>query len=106
MNGCLFFFFFKQGITINGFMFISFLIYLLAKRFLDRNWLESGDVNLDKISIFCCLNCLSECINGFSVLKNRKHSNYTNLTTQICRPFIIKFWTKSNEKSDQKTSKK
>jgi hypothetical protein len=33
-------------------------------------WLEFGDVNLDKIVILCCLNCISECINGFSVLKN------------------------------------
>jgi hypothetical protein len=33
-------------------------------------WPESGDVNLDKITIFCCLNCIYECINGFSVLKN------------------------------------
>jgi hypothetical protein len=29
-----------------------------------------GDVNLDKIAIFCCLNCIFECINGFSMLKN------------------------------------
>jgi hypothetical protein len=37
--------------------------------FFYRNWLEFGDVNLDKISILCCLNCFSECINGFNVLK-------------------------------------
>jgi hypothetical protein len=33
-------------------------------------WLEFCDVNLDKIAIFCCLNCISEYINGLSVLKN------------------------------------
>jgi hypothetical protein len=31
---------------------------------------ESGDINLGKIPILCCLNCISEYINGFSVLKN------------------------------------
>ena len=33
-------------------------------------WLESDDVNLKKIAIFCCLNCIFECINGFNMLKN------------------------------------
>jgi hypothetical protein len=33
-------------------------------------WPESDDVNLDKITIFCCLNCIFEFINGFNVLKN------------------------------------
>jgi hypothetical protein len=32
-------------------------------------WPESDDVNLDKITIFYCLNCISECINGFNMLK-------------------------------------
>jgi hypothetical protein len=27
-------------------------------------------MNLDEITIFCCLNCIFECINGFSLLKN------------------------------------
>jgi hypothetical protein len=29
---------------------------------------KSDDLNLDKITIFCYLNCISECINGFSVV--------------------------------------
>jgi hypothetical protein len=33
-------------------------------------WPESDDINLGEITIFCYLNCISECINGFSVLKN------------------------------------
>jgi hypothetical protein len=32
--------------------------------------LKSGNINQDEITIFCYLNCIFECINGFSVLKN------------------------------------
>jgi len=32
-------------------------------------WPAFGDVNLDKIAIFCCLNCIYECISGFIMLK-------------------------------------
>jgi hypothetical protein len=29
-----------------------------------------GDINLNDITIFCFLNCIFKCTNGFSVLKN------------------------------------
>jgi hypothetical protein len=32
--------------------------------------MKSRDVNLDKITIFYCLKCVSKCINEFNVLKN------------------------------------
>jgi hypothetical protein len=56
---------------------------------------ESSNVNLGKIAIFCCLNCISECVNGFNLLKNHKalqlyklsHSNLQiqPFFTEICR---------------------
>jgi hypothetical protein len=33
-------------------------------------WLETAHLNLDKFFILCYLNCISECINGFTLLKN------------------------------------
>jgi hypothetical protein len=50
----------------------KFYLKVLVKRFIFWVFLVGigWNVNFDKIFIFCCLNCLSECINGFSVLKS------------------------------------
>jgi hypothetical protein len=38
---------------------------ILLFGFSDKIWPKLEDINLDKISIFYCLNCFFECINGF-----------------------------------------
>jgi hypothetical protein len=53
---------FSLGETVAEFwIWLNILLF----GFFGRNCFESGDINLDKISILCCLNCVSECINGF-----------------------------------------
>jgi hypothetical protein len=54
----------------NSRFFIDIKIYGLNVLSFEFFLAESGDVNLDKMAIFCCLNCISECINRFRWLKN------------------------------------
>jgi len=76
----------------------SILIFYYIKALFKRSvfWYflqESDNINLGEIEIFCYLNCISECINGFSMLKNPwtleiYRVNHSNLQTQ---QFLAKF---------------
>jgi hypothetical protein len=56
---------------------LMILVMILAWRVVERCFYvlvfclpELGYINLHKITILCCLNCIYECINGFILLKN------------------------------------
>jgi len=56
-------------------MLVDFFRFMISKRccltiILFGFFVESCNINLDEIIIFYCINCISECINGFNILKN------------------------------------